>query len=121
MIFNRNRDLLEIFSNFAKFFKHESCGLCTPCRAGNYIIQRKLHTLQQGLGLQKDLDDLKNWGGIMKIASRCGLGKAATNSVTMALEKFPQYFDTRITSNQTGNNESFRLDKAVEAYEKFKG
>src|ERR1019366_8598363 len=52
------------------------------------IIQRKLERLDHGLANETDLKDLKNWGTLMKNTSRCGLGKTATNSLSMALIKF---------------------------------
>ena len=83
MIFNKHRDLLKILVNFSEFFKHESCGICTPCRAGNFIIQRKLDRLNNGFANETDLDEIKNWGTVMKNTSRCGLGKTAANSLIM--------------------------------------
>ena len=120
MIFNSSRDPLRILSNFADFFKHESCGLCTPCRAGNFIIKRKLEKFQKGLAYEKDLQDILEWGKIMKITSRCGLGKTATNSLTMALEKFPKYFKKKLDKKGDGFNKHFDEERAIEAYEKFK-
>ena len=42
MVFNRTRDILHILRNFMEFFKEESCGVCTPCRAGNFILNEKV-------------------------------------------------------------------------------
>ncbi len=120
MIFNSSRDILQILSNFTEFFKHESCGLCTPCRAGNFIIKRKLEKLDVGLAYKKDLADIKEWGNIMKVTSRCGLGRMATNSLTMALEKFPEYFENKLDKKGDGYNKYFDEERATIPYEKFK-
>ena len=120
MIFNATRDLIQILSNFADFFKHESCGLCTPCRAGNFIIKRKLEKLDKGLAYEKDLADIDEWGSIMKITSRCGLGKMATNTLLLALEKFPKYFTKKLDKKGSGFNKDFDVERATMAYEKFK-
>ena len=120
MIFNESRDLVKILINFAEFFKHESCGICTPCRAGNFIIQRKLLRLQNGLANAKDLDELKAWSNIMKTASRCGLGKTAGNSQILAVEKFRDYFESRLNKNYDGLHASFNVAQAVADYEQFK-
>lgn len=119
MVFNRQRDLIKILLNFSAFFKHESCGVCTPCRAGNFILQRKLEKLDVGLGDKADLQELSNWSAILKTASRCGLGKAATNSILQAMEKFPEYFATRVGH---GNDLYRQFDEgaAVEEYERYK-
>lgn len=119
MIFNKNRDLLNIMMNFTEFFKQESCGVCTPCRAGNFIIQRKLEKIAKGLAYPSDFKDIKEWGNIMKITSRCGLGKAATRSLITALDKFPDYFDSKVDHHKEGLNKEFDLARAVEEYERF--
>ncbi|HEX6916268.1 MAG TPA: NAD(P)H-dependent oxidoreductase subunit E, partial [Chitinophagaceae bacterium] len=92
MIFNSQRDIVKLLMNFAEFFTHESCGVCTPCRAGNFIIERKLEKLKNGTANATDLEELKNWGTIMRNTSRCGLGKTATNNIIAAMEKFSDYF-----------------------------
>jgi [NiFe] hydrogenase diaphorase moiety large subunit len=121
MIFDGSRDLLDILRNFADFFKHEACGVCTPCRAGNFIVQRKLEKIGAGLARPTDFEDLRKWGGIMKAASRCGLGVSATNSLVAALERFPGYFASRMAADEDRIRSSFRLEQAVEDYEEFRG
>lgn len=119
MIFNRHRDLLNIMMNFTEFFKSESCGVCTPCRAGNFIIQRKLEKIDKGLAHTSDFQDIKDWGNIMKVTSRCGLGQAATRSLIMALDKFPDYFNSKIDHQSDGLNKEFDLARAVAEYDRF--
>lgn len=120
MIFSRQRDLVKVLLNFSEFFKSESCGICTPCRAGNFIVQRKLERLDDGLANAKDLEELKNWGIIMKNTSRCGLGKTATNSLIYAMDKFHDYFASRLDKDFNGLNLKFDLEEATEEYEKYK-
>ncbi|MCU0387461.1 MAG: NAD(P)H-dependent oxidoreductase subunit E [Chitinophagaceae bacterium] len=120
MVFNKSRDLVKVLLNFSEFFKSESCGICTPCRAGNFIIQRKLERLDLGLANEKDLEELKNWGMIMKNTSRCGLGKTATNSLIFAMDKFSDYFKARLDKDYNGLNLKFDLEAATEAYEQYK-
>jgi [NiFe] hydrogenase diaphorase moiety large subunit len=120
MVFSKQRDLVKVLLNFAEFFKSESCGICTPCRAGNFMMQRKLEKLANGLANQQDLDDLKNWGMIMKNTSRCGLGKTAPNSIIYAMDKFSDYFQSRLDKDYNGLNQKFDLEAATEAYEAYK-
>lgn len=120
MIFNKQRDLVKVLLNFSEFFKHESCGICTPCRAGNFIIQRKLERLDNGLANEIDLEELKSWGTIMKNTSRCGLGKTATNSLIIAMDKFHGYFETKLDKNYNGLNLKFDMDAATKDYEEYK-
>ena len=120
MIFNSHRDLVHILMNFSEFFKHESCGACTPCRAGNFIIQRKLERLKNGLADMNDLKELKSWGTIMKATSRCGLGKTASNSVIQSFDKFNDYFSARFASTDNSTYRKFDHHAAVEEYERYK-
>ncbi|HSK13417.1 MAG TPA: NADH-ubiquinone oxidoreductase-F iron-sulfur binding region domain-containing protein, partial [Phnomibacter sp.] len=120
MVFNKQRDLVKVLLNFSEFFKSESCGICTPCRAGNFLIQRKLERLNQGMAIPQDLEDLKNWGTIMKNTSRCGLGKTATNSLLYALEKFSDHFVSRLDKDYNGLDLKFDMEAATEAYDQYK-
>jgi [NiFe] hydrogenase diaphorase moiety large subunit len=120
MIFNHSRDLVQVLMNYAEFFKHESCGICTPCRAGNFILQRKLEKLKSGLAAAGDLQDLRSWGNIMKTSSRCGLGKTAPNSIIQSMEKFKAYFEKKLSNEGNGAIVAFDLEGAVEEYEKYK-
>lgn len=120
MIFNSHRDLVHILMNFSEFFKHESCGVCTPCRAGNFIIERKLERLNNGLADMNDLKELKSWGSIMKATSRCGLGKTASNAIIQSLEKFDDYFKARFSATDNSTYRKFDHASAVEEYEHYK-
>ncbi|MCC6725151.1 MAG: NAD(P)H-dependent oxidoreductase subunit E [Saprospiraceae bacterium] len=117
MVFNKNRDVLQILMNFSNFFKHESCGICTPCRAGNFIMNRKLQKIQIGLGALRDLMDLEDWGKTLKQASRCGLGQMSPNSIVDAIHKFPEYFDSRVDKSGSRLNHGFDMERAVREYE----
>jgi [NiFe] hydrogenase diaphorase moiety large subunit len=120
MVFNKTTDLLQILLNFATFFKHESCGICTPCRAGNFIIQRKLEHLFRGTGDMDDLQDLKKWAIIMEASSRCGLGKTAGNALMDTLDKFNDYFAARLPASDQSGIRPFDMAAAAKDYEQFK-
>jgi [NiFe] hydrogenase diaphorase moiety large subunit len=119
MIFSRSREILDILRNYNRFFKHESCGLCTPCRAGNFIIEKKLDLFAAKLAQKSDVEDVKAWGNIMKLTCRCGLGKTAPNALLMAQEKFPDYFESIVTENPERLSKGFSLKDAVREYDRF--
>lgn len=114
MIFNKKRDLLRILANFTEFFKEESCGVCTPCRAGNFILSRKLNQLSRGLGRPSDLEEIRQWGQLMAVSSRCGLGKSSAGVLVQAIEKFPAYFQSLVHTK--GREKGFDLDQALGDY-----
>ena len=111
MIFNKSRDVFDILHNFAAFFKHESCGTCTPCRAGNHILEQKIAKFQRSLCTSQDLQEIQSWGKITKTASRCGLGQMSPNSILAAADKFRHEFQKRIPANVSELNKVF--DEAV--------
>jgi len=92
MIFNRERDILEIVNNFANFFVHESCGFCTPCRVGTSLMKRYVEKICNGRGTADDLKEMTYLSHIIKTASHCGLGMSATNYIEDTLKKFPHVY-----------------------------
>jgi NADH-quinone oxidoreductase subunit F len=72
----------------ARFFAHESCGQCTPCREGTNWMRLILQRIESGKGTEADLDLLAhvvpNVGGI----SLCALGDAAQGPVKSMIQKF---------------------------------
>lgn len=113
MIFNKNRDLLEITQNFANFFAHESCGFCTPCRVGTSIIKNLVNKVRKGRGSNVDLKEMKDLSILIKNTAHCGLGITATNHITDALQKFPEIYRARL-HNSESLHPTFDLDAALE-------
>lgn len=119
MIFNSTRNLWDLIDNFSQFFIDESCGLCTPCRAGNFLVGKRLKKIKNGKGSIEDLIELKNWSEIIKNTSRCGLGRTSTNFILDALEKFPEVLcDPDVEVNNSLERE-FNLEEAVLDYSDF--
>lgn len=119
MIFNQDRDLMQVLLNYNRFFMHESCGICTPCRGGNYILNRKLLRIQQGLADRSDLQQLHDWGEVMQYSSRCGLGKTAPNSILQAIERFPAYFNRIVALDDKNQMRAFDLEGATAEYDQI--
>ncbi len=74
------------------FFKHESCGKCTPCREGNYWMQHLIERLRAGKGGPEEVDLLYNVAKQMQGKCLCALGEFATMAVVTGIERFPQDF-----------------------------
>ena len=70
--------------NMMRFFEHESCGQCTPCRVGTAKAAQLMLAPRWDRSL---LDDL---GQVMVDASICGLGQAAPNPIQSVLKFFPE-------------------------------
>ncbi|SDX82241.1 [NiFe] hydrogenase diaphorase moiety large subunit [Lutibacter oricola] len=114
MVFNKNRNIIQIIENFTKFFRSESCGNCTPCRAGNQILLEKIKKIKNGIATANDLDDIKKWNNIMKLSSKCGLGKYSASTFSSAIDKFRNYFNKIIIKNK--GEIKFDLEAAVFDY-----
>jgi NADH-quinone oxidoreductase subunit F len=74
------------------FFKHESCGKCTPCREGNYWMQHLIERIHKGEGNQEDVELLQNVAKQMQNKCLCALGEFATMAVVTGIERFPGDF-----------------------------
>lgn len=115
MVFNKNRNLLSIIKNISDFFVAESCGICVPCRTGNFLLNKKLHKIILRHADKDDVTEIKEWSNIIKQSSRCGLGKTSTNCLLTAMLKFPDEFEACLKA-ESNLNPGFNLDKAVENY-----
>ncbi len=111
MVFDRSRDILAIVDNFTRFFAHESCGFCTPCRVGTTLNRQIIGRIVQGQGSRRDVKDLIRVSRLLKTASHCGLGTTAANPITDALNKFRPSFDRRLASLEV--LPAFDLDEAL--------
>ncbi len=113
IIFNKTRDVFYIIRNFLDFFIEESCGWCTPCRAGNVFLKKKLEKIVSGLGTASDLAEIETWGKLIKATSRCGLGQTSPNPVLTTLANFRGLYDKQI-NKETDFMSEFDLRRAVE-------
>ncbi|MEL4456304.1 NAD(P)H-dependent oxidoreductase subunit E [Lutimonas vermicola] len=116
MVFNDQRDLMPIFENITNFFVSESCGICAPCRTGNFLLSKKLKKIMLCHAEKSDLEDLEKWSSIIKQSSRCGLGKTSTNYLLSAMLKFPQEFNKCLLA-RSDFNKSFEFEKVTQDYD----
>jgi NADH-quinone oxidoreductase subunit F len=78
------------------FFKHESCGKCTPCRDGNYWMIHLTERIHAGKAADSDVILLKSVAGQMLGKCLCALGDFSTMAVTSAIERFPEDFQMKV-------------------------
>jgi len=87
IVFSQHDRARDLALNAMRFFEHESCGQCTPCREGT---QRAVELMQKPAWDRRLLEEL---GAVMADASICGLGQAAPNPMLCAMKYFPQEFE----------------------------
>ncbi len=88
MIFNESRKMIKVLKNFMEFFEEESCGQCTPCRVGNTKLLDGIRKIEKGDYTFSYINNLKELGRTMQVASKCGLGQSSPNSFISILENF---------------------------------
>jgi len=74
------------------FFKHESCGKCTPCREGCYWMLHLIERIERGEKAKENVELLHTVAKKMQNKCLCPLGEFSTMAVTTAIERFPQEF-----------------------------
>lgn len=87
-VMDETRDIVDVIDRISKFFAHESCGKCTPCREGTQRMHEMLHRIKNGAAVAGDLDLMERLGTVMSKACLCGLGQAAPAPVLTTLKHF---------------------------------
>ena len=100
MVFSKERDIFEVIKNFAEFFRHESCGFCTPCRVGTSLSNEILGKIDNGQGTPQDIKRLSHISELATSMSQCGLGQTAHHALNNALEHFPDCFTKRLQTKE---------------------
>jgi len=121
MIFNNTHNPLEIAHEFMEFFCEESCGYCTPCRAGNEFLKERLEVILEGKGTPEDLDYLERLGNTVKVSSRCGLGQTSPNPIITSLKNFRSEYEKLVSENKDGRERTFDIHKALAIGEELQG
>ncbi len=114
MVIGKQRSLLDMLQNFAWFFRHESCGFCTPCRIGNHLLPELLQRFAEAQATGHDLRQLKDIAETMHRSSFCGLGSSAPTALSDALEQSPEIFTAGMASSS--DNPAFDLSAATREY-----
>jgi NADH-quinone oxidoreductase subunit F len=102
--------MIDVLYNACRFFAHESCGQCTPCREGTAWSAKILERIRAGQGSLRDLDTLMSIAqsmGTIPGTTICGLADGAAWPIKNALQKFRPEFEEYITSGR--RSESARL------------
>jgi [NiFe] hydrogenase diaphorase moiety large subunit len=113
IVFGPDRDILTIVHTFMEFFCEESCGYCTPCRAGNVLLKGYVEKVMAGTATPADLALMKEVAETVKTTSRCGLGQTSPNPVLTSLDRFRGEYDRRVREAPGGVFAAFDLDAEV--------
>jgi NADH-quinone oxidoreductase subunit F len=79
-----------------KFYRHESCGWCIPCREGTDWLEKTLQRFHVGAGVRKDIDNIQYLSENMLGRTFCPLGDAAALPTISIVKKFRQEFEDHL-------------------------
>src|SRR5947207_4452746 len=91
-------DVFESTKNLTEFYKHESCGWCTPCREGTDWLVKVFERIERGGGRPDDAQLLLDIVDNIEGKSFCPLGDAAAWPIQSAIKKFPEDFRRRVAN-----------------------
>ncbi|MGQ0733537.1 MAG: NADH-quinone oxidoreductase subunit NuoF [Acidobacteriota bacterium] len=96
MVFDDTTDMVWLAENLLHFYRHESCGKCTPCREGTDWLYRLLQRLLHGEGSAKDVALLKSVADNINGKTLCAFGDAAATPVLTTLKWFGPEYDAYV-------------------------
>jgi len=98
-VFDEDTDMVAVARNIARFFKHESCGQCTPCREGSGWLYQLMTRIEDGNAKTRDLDLALEIGtsmGAMPGTTICGLADGNNWALRTIINKFREEFESRV-------------------------
>ena len=100
LVMDEDTSIVDMLFSIAKFFAHESCGQCSPCRIGTQQILQIIYRIRQGKGRPGDPETMLNLAETMFKSSLCPLGQSLVMPVKSALENFKDEFASAISQSE---------------------
>ena len=99
MIFDEDDCVVRAVKKWSEFYRHESCGKCTPCREGTYWYVGIYDRLERGDGTEEDFDTLLDLSDNILGRSFCALGDGATSPVSSSIKYFRDEYLTHVENH----------------------
>ena len=96
IVMDETVDMVWAARKMIHFFKHESCGKCTPCREGTFWMQQILDRIYAGQGTEKDLQTLESVANQIKGKTLCALGEFSVSPVLSTIRHFPEEYRAKL-------------------------
>ena len=100
IVMDQSTDIVAAIARFAKFYMHESCGQCTPCREGTGWMARVMDRLVEGRAHVDEIDLLLEVAGQVEGHTICALGDAAAWPIQGLIRHFRSEIEARILDRQ---------------------
>jgi len=117
IVMDETTSIVKNLWNFTRFYHHESCGQCSPCREGTSWMEKVLHKFLDGHATINDIDLLWDIQGKIEGKTICPLGDAAAWPVASAIRHFRAEFEEYVNNPQSIKDVKhyYRLNNLVEA------
>ncbi|HNZ32861.1 MAG TPA: NADH-quinone oxidoreductase subunit NuoF [Candidatus Cloacimonas sp.] len=92
LVLNEHQSIIDLLWSILRFFRHESCGKCSPCRNGTEQLYKLISKIRKGNGTMQDVDLMLFIAETMQQTSFCALGQSPIMAVRSAIENFPDEF-----------------------------
>ena len=99
MVMDEDTDIVKVALRTMRFYAHESCGWCIPCREGTTWLRKILTRMDEGTGRRADIDLISELAKNMLGRTFCPLGDAAAMPTIAFVEKFREEFEDRLREN----------------------
>ncbi len=109
IVFDEDQCIVRNTWNFARFYAHESCGQCSPCREGTGWMEKVLRRLEHGQGHMHDIDLLAEINKKIEGNTICPLGDAAAWPVAAAIRHFREEFEWHVTNPDEAVKRNFGI------------
>ncbi len=96
LVMNEDVDMVEMLFSIIRFFRHESCGKCTPCRVGNAELYKLIIKFKKYEATIEDLEKMISVATVMNKTSFCALGQSPLMPIKSAITNFREDFLKRI-------------------------
>jgi NADH-quinone oxidoreductase subunit F len=98
IVMDKSTDIVRAIARFSRFFKHESCGQCTPCREGTGWMMRVMYRMVEGRAELEEIDMLDQVTRQVEGHTICALGDAAAWPIQGLIRHFRPVMEERITA-----------------------
>jgi NADH-quinone oxidoreductase subunit F len=109
IVFDEDQCIVRNTWNFARFYAHESCGQCSPCREGTGWMEKVLYRLEHGQGNMRDIDLLAEINKKIEGNTICPLGDAAAWPVAAAIRHFRDEFEWHVNEREESQKRNYGL------------
>ena len=105
VIMDETTDMVKVALRIMRFYAHESCGWCIPCREGTTWLRKMLQRVTDGQGMPRDVDLIGDLAKNMLGRTFCPLGDAAALPTISIVEKFRGEFEAYVAKNPLSKSE----------------